>query len=440
MSKKFYIETMGCQMNKSDTERLEGMFIELGYDKTTDQKEADFLIVSTCAIRQTSVDKAYSQLGVWGKRKKNRPDIKIGICGCAAEIDKDALFKRMPYLDLIFGTHNIFKFPEFVKRVENGEKVCEITTIPYPEPEELKLNRQDTVGAWIPIIEGCNNFCTYCVVPFTRGRERSRRPELIIKEAQKAIADGKKEITLLGQNVDSYGKDLHDPNITLANLLRELNKIDGKFRIKFVTSYPTDITDDLIEAVAECNKVSKFFHIPMQSGNSRVLKAMNRRYDREQYYEIYNKIRNRYDEVEITSDFIAGFPGETEEEFKDTLSAIEELKIDYSNTAIYSPRPFTKAGRMTDIFIPDEVKEERFQRLHETNCKMTLASNQKLVGKVYEVLCESQKEKHGKMMMNARTTTGKLVHFPSEKNLTGEFVNVKITKAQTWCLYAEPVD
>lgn len=440
MSKKFYIETMGCQMNKSDTERLEGMFIELDYDKTTDQKEADFLIVSTCAIRQTSVDKAYSQLGVWGKRKKNRPDIKIGICGCAAEIDKDALFKRMPYLDLIFGTHNIFKFPEFVKRVENGEKVCEITTIPYPEPEELKLNRQDTVGAWIPIIEGCNNFCTYCVVPFTRGRERSRRPELIIKEAQKAIVDGKKEITLLGQNVDSYGKDLHDPNITLANLLRELNKIDGKFRIKFVTSYPTDITDDLIEAVAECNKVSKFFHIPMQSGNSRVLKAMNRRYDREQYYEIYNKIRNRYDEVEITSDFIAGFPGETEEEFKDTLSAIEELKIDYSNTAIYSPRPFTKAGRMTDIFIPDEVKEERFQRLHETNCKMTLASNQKLVGKVYEVLCESQKEKHGKMMMNARTTTGKLVHFPSEKNLTGEFVNVKITKAQTWCLYAEPVD
>lgn len=431
---------MGCQMNKSDTERLEGMFIELGYDKTTDQKEVDFLIVSTCAIRQTSVDKAYSQLGVWGKRKKNRPDIKIGICGCAAEIDKDALFKRMPYLDLIFGTHNIFKFPEFVKRVENGEKVCEITTIPYPEPEELKLNRQDTVGAWIPIIEGCNNFCTYCVVPFTRGRERSRRPELIIKEAQKAIADGKKEITLLGQNVDSYGKDLHDPNITLANLLRELNKIDGKFRIKFVTSYPTDITDDLIEAVAECDKVSKFFHIPMQSGNSRVLKAMNRRYDREQYYEIYNKIRNRYDEVEITSDFIAGFPGETEEEFKDTLSAIEELKIDYSNTAIYSPRPFTKAGRMTDIFIPDEVKEERFQRLHETNCKMTLASNQKLVGKVYEVLCESQKEKHGKMMMNARTTTGKLVHFPSEKNLTGEFVNVKITKAQTWCLYAEPVD
>ena len=174
MSKKFYIETMGCQMNKSDTERLEGMFMELGYEKTTEHKEADFLLVSTCAIRQTSVDKAYSQLGVWGKRKKKNPDIKIGICGCAAEIDKDSLFKRMPYLDLVFGTHNIFKFPEFVKRVENGERVCEITTVPYPEPEELKLNRQNTVGAWIPIIEGCNNFCTYCVVPFTRGRERSR--------------------------------------------------------------------------------------------------------------------------------------------------------------------------------------------------------------------------------------------------------------------------
>jgi len=439
MSKKFYIETMGCQMNKSDTERLEGMFTELGYEKTVNDKEADFLLVSTCAIRQTSVDKAYSQLGVWGKRKKNNPFLKIGICGCAAEIDKESLFKRMPYLDLIFGTHNIFKFPEFVKRVENDEKVCEITNIPYPEPEELKVNRQNTVGAWIPIIEGCNNFCTYCVVPFTRGRERSRMPQLIIAEAEKAIKDGKKEITLLGQNVDSYGKDLHNPDITLANLLRSLNKIEGKFRIKFVTSYPTDITDDLIEAVAECDKVCKFFHIPMQSGNSRVLKAMNRRYDREQYFEIFNKIRNRFDEVEITSDFIAGFPGETEEEFQDTLSAIKELQIDYSNTAIYSPRPFTKAGKMTDIFIPNEIKEERFQRLHAVNCEATLNSNKKLVGKVYEVLCECQKNKKGKMMMNARTSTGKLVHFPSEADLTGQFVNVKITKAQTWCLYAEMV-
>lgn len=430
---------MGCQMNKSDTERLEGMFTELGYEKTVNDKEADFLLVSTCAIRQTSVDKAYSQLGVWGKRKKNNPSLKIGICGCAAEIDKESLFKRMPYLDLIFGTHNIFKFPEFVKRVENDEKVCEITNIPYPEPKELKVNRQNTVGAWIPIIEGCNNFCTYCVVPFTRGRERSRMPQLIIAEAEKAIKDGKKEITLLGQNVDSYGKDLHNSNITLANLLRSLNKIEGKFRIKFVTSYPTDITDDLIEAVAECDKVSKFFHIPMQSGNSRVLKAMNRRYDREQYFEIFNKIRNRFDEVEITSDFIAGFPGETEEEFQDTLSAIKELQIDYSNTAIYSPRPFTKAGKMIDIFIPDEIKEERFQRLHTVNCEATLNSNKKLVGKVYEVLCECQKNKKGKMMMNARTSTGKLVHFPSDTDLTGQFINVKIVKAQTWCLYAEIV-
>ena len=437
MNKKFYIETMGCQMNKSDTERIEGMFLELGYEKALKHQDAEFLIVSTCAIRQTSVDKAYSQLGVWGKRKKNNPNLKIAICGCAAELDKDSLFKKMPYIDLIFGTHNIFKFPEFVKRVENGEKVCEITTIPFPEPEILKVNRQNTVGAWIPIIEGCNNFCTYCVVPFTRGRERSRKPELIINEAKEVIAQGKKEITLLGQNVDSYGKDFNNPNITLANLLRELNKIEGKFRIRFVTSYPTDITDDLIEAVAECEKVCEFFHIPMQSGNSKVLKDMNRRYDREQYFQIYNKIRNRFKEVEITSDFIAGFPGETEEEFLDTLSAIKELKIDYSNTAIYSPRPFTKAGRMTDLFIPENVKEERFQRLHQVNSEMTLESNLKLVGKTYEVLCECQKNKKGKLMMNARTRTNKLVHFPSDIDLTGQFVNVKIIKAQTWCLYGD---
>ena len=440
MTKKFYIETMGCQMNKSDTERLEGMFMHFGYEKTEDYKEADFLLLSTCAIRQTSVDKAYSQLGVWGKRKKNKPSLKIGICGCVAELDKDKIFKRMPYVDLIFGTHNIFAFPEFLKRVENGEQVCEITTKPVPEPmEDLKVCRKSKVTAWIPIIEGCNNFCTYCVVPYTRGRERSRHPKLILNEAKKVIESGIKEITLLGQNVDSYGKDLNNPEITLANLLRDLNKIEGKFRIRFVTSYPTDITDDLINAVAECDKVCEFFHIPMQSGNDRILKEMNRRYNREQYCEIFNKIRNKFEDVEITSDFIAGFPSETEEEFEDTLSVIKELNIDYSNTAIYSPRPFTKAGRMTDLFIPEEVKEERFKRLHKVNCEATLKSNKKLEGKTVEVLCDSSKIHKGELTMNGRTRTNKLVHFKSDKDLTGEFVNLKITKAQTWCLYGEIV-
>ena len=440
MTKKFYIETMGCQMNKSDTERLEGMFMHFGYEKTEDYKEADFLLLSTCAIRQTSVDKAYSQLGVWGKRKKNKPSLKIGICGCVAELDKDKIFKRMPYVDLIFGTHNIFAFPEFLKRVENGEQVCEITTKPVPEPtEDLKVCRKSKVTAWIPIIEGCNNFCTYCVVPYTRGRERSRHPKLILNEAKKVIESGIKEITLLGQNVDSYGKDLNNPEITLANLLRDLNKIEGKFRIRFVTSYPTDITDDLINAVAECDKVCEFFHIPMQSGNDRILKEMNRRYNREQYCEIFNKIRNKFEDVEITSDFIAGFPSETEEEFEDTLSVIKELNIDYSNTAIYSPRPFTKAGRMTDLFIPEEVKEERFKRLHKVNCEATLKSNKKLEGKTVEVLCDLSKIHKGELTMNGRTRTNKLVHFKSDKDLTGEFVNLKITKAQTWCLYGEIV-
>lgn len=429
-------------MNKSDAQRIAGMLTNAGYEQTNSDKDADLLLLCTCAIRQTSVDKAYSQLGVWGKRKKKyKPGLKIGICGCVAELDKESLFKRRPYLDLIFGTHNIFKFPEFLERINNGEQVCEITTKPFPEPEDdLNVLRDNAVGAWIPIIEGCNNFCTYCVVPYTRGRERSRKPELIISEAEKALASGKKEITLLGQNVDSYGKDFDDPNITLANLLRQLNKIEGEFRIRFVTSYPTDITDDLIEAVAECDKVCEYFHIPMQSGNDKVLKEMNRRYNRARYSEIVGKIRNKFADVAITSDFIAGFPGETEEEFQDTLSAIEELKLDYSNTAIYSPRPFTKAGKMTDRFIPDEIKAERHDRLQAVNAKMCLESNMKFKDRIVEILCESSRaQDDGNFAVTGRMRNNKLVHFKSNEDLTGKFVNVKIVKPQTWCLYGEKV-
>ena len=428
-------------MNKSDSERIAGILSHFGYVETEVEKDADLLIINTCSIRQLSADKAYSKLGVWGKWKKSRPELKIAICGCVAQQDKEKVRVRAPYVDLVFGTHNIYQLPELIKKIENNEKVCAITNNPVVcNQNDFKiLRKQDSVNAWIPIIEGCNNFCTYCVVPFTRGRERSRHPEEIIQEAKNIIKEGFKEITLLGQNVDSYGKDLKDKNITLANLLRDLNKLDGEFRIRFVTSYPSDITDDLINAVDECDKVCKYFHIPMQSGNSHILAEMNRHYSKEQYYEIVSKIRNRFPDVAITSDFIAGFPSETEEEFQDTLDAIDELELDYSNTAAYSPRVFTKAGKMVDKFIPEDVKYERLERLNEKNREVCLKSNEKFVGKVLNVLVEGKTEKDGVIVLNSRAGNNKIVHFVDDKKNIGDFVNVKITKAQTWCLYGESV-
>ncbi len=428
-------------MNKSDSERIAGILSHFDYVETDVEKEADLLIINTCSIRQLSADKAYSKLGVWGKWKKSRPELKIAICGCVAQQDKEKVRVRAPYVDLVFGTHNIYQLPELIKKIENNEKVCAITNNPVVcNQNDFKiLRKKDSVNAWIPIIEGCNNFCTYCVVPFTRGRERSRYPEEIIQEAKNIIKEGFKEITLLGQNVDSYGKDLKDKNITLANLLRDLNKLDGEFRIRFVTSYPSDITDDLIDSVSECNKVCKYFHIPMQSGNSRILAEMNRHYSKEQYYEIVSKIRKRFPNVAITSDFIAGFPSETEEEFQDTLNAIDELELDYSNTAAYSPRIFTKAGKMVDKFISEDVKYERLERLNEKNREVCLKSNEKFVGKVLNVLVEGKTEKEGIVVLNSRAGNNKIVHFVDDTKNIGDFVNVKITKAQTWCLYGESV-
>lgn len=433
--KKVYVETLGCQMNKSDTERIIGMLTHFGYEECTNPKEAQLLIVNTCSIRQLSADKAYSQVGVWGKWKKHRSDLKIAFCGCVAQQDREALIKRFPYIDLVFGTHNIYELPKLIQRIEAGEQVCAITDTAYKTDEsQYKIERKGSLNAWIPIIEGCNNFCTYCIVPYTRGRERSRDMETILTEAKRAVSEGFREITLLGQNVDSYGKDFKDGKTTLANLLRELNKIEGQFRIRFVTSYPTDITDDLIDAVEECEKVCKYFHIPMQSGNSEVLKKMNRRYDREQYAEIVQKIRSRFKHVTITSDFIAGFPGETEEQFQDTLSAITELELDYSNTAAYSPRERTVAAKWVEKYIPEDVKFERLERLNEVNRQAVNNSNKKFIGETLCVLVEAEKIQEGKRVLTARAENNKIVHFEDSSAQIGDFAEVKVTKALQWCV------
>lgn len=435
--KKLFIDTLGCQMNKSDTERIIGMLSHFDYEPTENEAEADLFIVNTCAIRQLSADKAYSRLGNWGRiknqRKKEGKTTKIAICGCVAQLEKENLLKKFPYLDLVFGTRNIYELPKLLKDIEE-KRICAADDKPLME-SDYKIERDKSVNAWVPIMEGCNNFCSYCVVPYTRGRERSRSIEAILEEVKKVIAQGFKEITLLGQNVDSYGKNLEGkPNF--AQLLKALDELDGDFRIRFTSSYPTDITDEVIEVVKKSKKICECFHIPMQSGNDRVLKEMNRRYNVEQYRAIVEKIRNNIKDVTITSDFIAGFPSETEVEFLDTIKAIDELGLDYSNTAAYSPRPITKAGKMTDKFIDEAEKKRRLGILNDKVKEASLKSNQKYIGRTLEVLIDGVKDR----IYQGRTRNNKVVHLTDDKEYhIGQFVNVKIGKVSTWCMFGESV-
>ena len=435
MEKLVYIETLGCQMNKSDSERMLGMLADLGYTATDNEKEADLLIINTCNIRQLSADKAYSQLGFWKKLKQQKPSLKICMCGCVAQQDKEEVRRRAPYVDLVFGTLNIPALPELIKRIENDEKVVAIEKTPISRNEEKsRIIRATSLNAWVPIIDGCDSFCTYCVVPYVRGRQRSRNWDLIIHEVHDAVEQGFKEITLLGQTVDSYGRDLDDPKMTLANLLREISQIDDLLRIRFVTSYPTDISDDLIDVVASIDKVCEYFHIPMQSGSNEVLKNMRRRYTREEYLDICNKIRSRVDNVTITSDFIVGFPGETQEQFEETLSIIDEAQLDYSNTAAYSPRKQTPAATWRDRFIPDEVKKERLRILNDKVKSYSKVSNSKYLGKTLEVLVEENKKENASNILTGRTRNNKVVHFEGTPDMIGTLVNVKMDEALDWCL------
>ena len=437
--KKVYIETLGCQMNKSDAERMYGMLEYLGYSETSVEKDADLLIVNTCSVRQLSEDKAYSKIGKWGKLKEKNSDIKIIFAGCTAQQVQNKLFEKAPYVDLIIGTQRLYELPELIKRIESGEKICSCEETPYSE-KDYKINRVKSINAWVPIMEGCDNFCTYCIVPYTRGRERSRSYEKVMSEVKKALSEGFKEITLLGQNVDSYlGVDINGRKINLSELLRKINSLAGKFRIRFVTSYPTDITDELINTVAECDKVCEYFHIPMQSGDDYILKEMNRRYNVSTYKNICSKIREKVADVAITSDFIAGFPGETDEQFQNTLLNMKDIELDYSNTAAYSPREKTVAAKWTDKFIPDKIKKERLARLNECNRECCLKSNGKYVNRVMEVLIEKFENRDGRNIISGRTRNNKIVHIPCDVDKTGEFTNVKITEAKLWYLKGELV-
>lgn len=423
--KTFYIETLGCQMNKSDTEKISGILNSLGYERREAPEEASLLIMNTCSIRAASENKAYSHLGVWKGLKKKNPEIKIAMCGCVAQQTKEKIFHKAPHVDLIFGTHNIYELSELMQRLEKGERVCSILKNHYESPNGYECAREKGRNAWLPIIDGCDYFCTYCVVPYTRGRQKSRMPEDIIKEAREIASKGYGEITLLGQTVDSYGNDLDDESITLANLLKELNEIDEIHRLRFVTSHPADITDDLIYAVKELDKVCEFFHIPMQSGSSEVLKRMRRPYTREHYIELVNKIRREMPDVGITSDFIAGFPGETQEQFEETLSIIDEIVFDHCNTAAYSPRKQTPAAVWKDQ-IAFEEKKRRLNILNDRVRESVKKSHEKYIGSTIEVY-------------DGRARSNKVVNFDAQGADLSKPVMVKIKEASVWSLIGELV-
>ena len=441
MDKKlFCISTYGCQMNEEDSEKLSGMLKSQGYERTENKDEASIIIFNTCCVRENAENKVFGNLGQLKQLKKKNPNLVIAICGCMMQQVgmADKVLKTFPYVDIIFGTHNAHKFPEYLNRVlQEGVQVKEILNKEEGIVEGLPIDRKSDVKAFVTIMYGCNNFCTYCIVPYVRGRERSRKSEDIIKEIEDLVAKGYKEITLLGQNVNSYGKGLEE-DIDFAGLLRKVNEVKGLERVRFMTSHPKDLSDDVIMAIKECDKLCEQVHLPVQSGSSRILKEMNRHYDREYYLDLVKKIKSEIPDVTLTTDIIIGFPGETEEDFLDTLSLCEEVGYDSAFTFIYSRRNHTPADKMENQ-IPDDIKHDRFNRLVEAINKKVVIKNKEYEGKVVEVLVEGP-SKNDETKLTGRTRNGKLVNFAGDEKLVGELVNLKIVRAQPFSLIGEIVE
>jgi tRNA-2-methylthio-N6-dimethylallyladenosine synthase len=431
---RYLIKTYGCQMNEHDTEMMAGLLEAMGYVATEDVEEADFILFNTCAVRENAEDKVFGEIGRLRPLKSVHPELVLGLCGCMAQEQsvQQMVREKFPWVDLVFGTHNIHRLPELLTRArQSQETVMEVWDQAAATVEDLPKLRKDRARAWVNIQYGCNKFCTYCIVPYTRGAERSRRPEDIVREVQQLVDEGFREVTLLGQNVNDYGVDLGD--VTFAQLLRRVNEIDGIERIRFTTSNPWNFTDELMAAIAESEHVVEHIHLPVQSGNNQVLKRMNRTYTREYYLELVDKIRRAVPGVSLTTDIIVGFPGETEEQFQDTLSLIEQVRFDNAFTFIYSPRENTPATRFADD-VSLEEKKERLQRLNEVQYRISREENEKLVGKTFEVLIEGQ-SKTNKAVLAGRTRTNKLILFPGSPNLAGRLAEVEVTEAKTWTLF-----
>ena len=439
VKKHFYIETWGCQMNEEDSEKLSGMLKRVGYTKTENKEDAGIILFNTCCVRENAENKVFGNLGSLKHLKKENPDLIIGICGCMMQQEgmADKILKKFPYVNIVFGTHNAYKFPEYLNRVKTeGVQIKEIFNKETDIVEGLPIDRESNVKAFVTIMYGCNNFCTYCIVPYVRGRERSRKPEDILNEVRELVAQGYKEITLLGQNVNSYGKGLEE-EVDFAKLLRMINEIEGLERVRFMTSHPKDLTHDVIMAIKECDKLCEQIHLPVQSGSNSILKKMNRHYTKEYYLDLIKKIKEEIPGVTLTTDIIVGFPGETEEDFQETLELVKEVGYSSAFTFIYSRRNNTPADMMLNQ-VSEEDKHHRFNRLVAAVNERVIAQNKAEEGNILEVLVEGN-SKNDAEKLTGRTRTGRLVNFTGEGINAGDIVNVKITRAQNFSLIGEVI-
>ncbi|MRX70677.1 tRNA (N6-isopentenyl adenosine(37)-C2)-methylthiotransferase MiaB [Bacillus lacus] len=438
--RKFYIRTYGCQMNEHDTEVMAGIFSALGYEATDSVQDADVVLLNTCAIRENAENKVFGELGHLKPLKLEKPGLLIGVCGCMSQEESvvNRILQKHQHVDMIFGTHNIHRLPHILQDAYmSKEMVVEVWSKEGDVIENLPRVRKGSIKGWVNIMYGCDKFCTYCIVPYTRGKERSRRPEEIIHEVRQLAAQGYQEITLLGQNVNAYGKDFDDLMYGLGDLMDELSKIDIP-RIRFTTSHPRDFDDRLIEVLGKGGNLLDHIHLPVQSGSSSVLKLMARKYSREQYLELVAKIKKAMPNASLTTDIIVGFPNETEEQFEETMSLYREVGFDSAYTFIYSPREGTPAAKMTDN-VPLEVKKERLQRLNALVNETSAQKMQEYEGRVVEVLVEGE-SKNNPHVLAGYTEKSKLVNFIAPKSAIGKIVKVKITKAKTWSLNGEMVE
>ena len=435
------VDTYGCQQNEADSEQIRGMLREMGYAFTEDTSVADVIVINTCAIREHAELRVLGNVGALTHTKRRKPNQVICLCGCSMQEPHMAekIRKSFRHVDLVFGPHALWRFPELLQQVLlKKERVFATEQSDGRIAEGLPVVRRGKIKAWVSIMYGCNNFCTYCIVPYVRGRERSREPEQILEEVRGLVAEWYKDITLLGQNVNSFGKDL-DSNVDFADLLAQINDIPGDFLVRFMTSHPRDASQKLFETMARCDKVAPQLHLPVQSGSSRVLKAMNRHYDRETYLDEVRRLKELIPDIVLTSDIIVGFPGETEAEFEETLSLLEEVRFDSLFTFIFSPRVGTPAAKMEDP-VPMTEKKKWFQRLLDTQNRISVEKHKEYIGRILPVLVEEENPADAVNNLNCRTDGWRLVHVPGDVSLLGQRKKVKITDCSTWSLFGEFVE
>lgn len=433
-NKKYYILTMGCQLNENDSEKLIGIMEEMGYSKSEDIKNADLYVINTCCVRENAEEKLFGKLGELKKIKENK-NIIIAIGGCMMQEEHitEKIKKSYPFVDIVFGTHTLHKFPEDLYiAITKNKKVKDVIDIDGEIYEGLPVKRSSNKQASVIIMYGCNNFCSYCIVPYVRGRERSRKPEDILNEIKKLAKEGYREITLLGQNVNSYKGG---ENYNFANLLEDVDKIEGIEVIRFVSPHPKDFTDDVIDVISKSKKISRLIHVPLQSGSTNVLKEMNRKYTKEQYLDLIKRIRNKIPDVVFSTDIIVGFPGETEEDFEDTIDVVKQVNFEQIFMFIYSRRVGTRADKMENQ-IPEEIKHKRFDRLKQVFEESVEENNKKYVGTTQKILVEGH-SKNNKDMLTGRTDTNKVVIFEGPEELIGKIINIKIVSEHKWYLKGE---